>query len=213
MMTIGTQHRPLRELVADRIVQMIMDGDLKPGERLYEEHIAQELGVSRNPVRESIRALEATGLVEVLPRRGAHVTVFDNDDLKQLLEVRVQLEGFAAELAATNHNEKDIAELDRCISEGSAASKANDRVTAAECHRAFHEAVESAAGNPHITSTVAPLRQQTELVFSMLADQRSDISWDEHRRVRAAIVSGDAAAARTAASEHIQSVIASLSAT
>lgn len=209
-MTIGRNHRTLREVVADEIRDRILRGDLQPGDRLYEEEIADELGVSRNPVRESIRALEATGLIEVIPRRGAYVSNFDHDDLRQLLEVRSVLEAYAAELAAANRTDDDLAELDRCITEGTAASAADDLVTAAECHRDFHLAVERASGNPHIATTVGPLRHRTELVFSVLSDRRSMLSWEEHRRIRDAIAAGDPSQARTRAIEHMTGVVGDL---
>lgn len=206
-MTVGGQHRTLRELVADSILERIMRGDLPPGTRLYEDRLAAELGVSRNPVRESIRALEATGLVEVIPRRGAYVADVDHADLVQLLDVRSVLEARAAELAATRVTDDDIAELDRCIAEGIDASRRDDLLRAAECHRDFHLAVERASGNRYIGETAGPLRHRTELVFSMLADFRSTLSWEEHRRLRDAIVAGDTSLARARALEHMTGVI------
>ena len=92
MGTIGESYRPLREVVAEEIRAMIVRGDLAPGERLLEDRLAEQLGVSRNPVREAIRSLEATGLVEVVPRRGAYVSRLDVEDARQLLEVRGILE-------------------------------------------------------------------------------------------------------------------------
>jgi len=72
-MSVGTTHRTLREIVSDEVRAMIMRGELQPGERLFEDRLAERLGVSRNPVREAIRALEGTGLawsvVRVAPER------------------------------------------------------------------------------------------------------------------------------------------------
>lgn len=209
-MSIGREHRPLREMVADEIRSMILRGDLEPGDRLHENKIAEVLGVSRNPVREAIRALEATGLIEVTPRIGASVTSFDVEDLCQLLEVRSVLEAFAAELAARNRTAADVAEIDRCLVEGRKASTSNDLVTAAECHRDFHLAIERASGNEYIERTVSPLRHRTELVFSVLSDSRAMLSWDQHQMIREAISAGDPAAAHGAALDHMRSVIAEL---
>jgi len=208
--TIGGDHRPLREIVTDEIRDMILRGDLRPGDRLHEKKIADSLGVSRNPVREAIRALEVTGLIDVTPRIGASVSTFDIDDLCQLLDVLCRLEAFAAELAAVNHQPEDLAEIDRCITEGRAASAANDQVLAAKCHSELHRATESASGNEHIESSVGPLRSRTLLAFSVIADRRWMLSWDEHQEIRDAIQSGDGIVARESVHKHIQSVIAEL---
>jgi DNA-binding GntR family transcriptional regulator len=129
------------------------------------------------------------------------------------LEVRSVLEAFAAEVAAKNRTDEDIAEIDRCLTEGRKASKANDLVTAAECHRDFHLAIERATGNVHIERTVAPLRHRTELVFSVLADSRGMLSWDEHQKIRDALAAGDPVAAQEATANHMRSVIAELPST
>lgn len=104
-------HRTLREVVADEIREMIRRGDLRPGERLLEDRLAEQLGVSRNPVREAIRALENTGLVEVIPRRGAHVATLDPERAVKLLELRSVLEAFAAQLAAQRRTAEQLEEI------------------------------------------------------------------------------------------------------
>ncbi len=101
---LGDAHKTLREVAADEIRAMIRRGDLQPGERLLEDRLAEELGVSRNPIREAIRILENTGLVEVKPRRGAHVATLDPARAVELLELRSVLEAFAAQLAAAGRS-------------------------------------------------------------------------------------------------------------
>lgn len=191
---------------------MILRGELAAGERLLEDRLADQLGVSRNPVREAIRSLEATGLVEVVPRRGAYVSRIDVDDVRKLLEVRGLLEGFAAETAAAGRDSALVDRLDRIMAEGRKAASSGNNVRAAELHRDFHLAIEDAVGNPYLAQVTQPLRHRTELVFSLLADARGDLSWDEHRRIRDAIATGDRDAARDAVRHHLGGVIASVSA-
>jgi len=212
MGTIGERYRPLREIVAEEIRAMIVRGELAPGERLLEDRLAEQLGVSRNPVREAIRSLEATGLVEVMPRRGAYVSRIDVDDARKLLEVRGILEGFAAETAAAHANAALVNTLDRIIDEGHRASKAGNNVRAAELHRDFHLAIEQMAANPYLEQVTQPLRQRTEMVFSLLVDARGGLSWDEHARIRDAIAAGDRAAAKQAVHDHLHAVIESVQA-
>lgn len=205
--SIGGSRLTLREAVADEIREMIRSGELAPGERLLEDRLAELLEVSRNPVREAIRALEATGLVEVIPRRGAYVTRLDTDQAVELLELRAVLESYAAELAARRRDDADVAAMRRILEAGREATAVGDVVAAALHHREFHLAVEAAARHPHLGPVVEPLRAQTELVFSLLVDQRGLVGWEQHVDIMRAIERGDAAAARAATARHMESVL------
>jgi DNA-binding GntR family transcriptional regulator len=211
--TIGQSHRTLREVVADEIRAMISSGELQQGERLYEDRLAEQLGVSRNPVREAIRALEATGLVEVISRRGAYVSRLEPAQLRQILDLRSVIEAYAAELAAQHRSDDDLARLRACVANGRRASANNDIVAAAAFHRDFHLAVEHASGNEYLETVVAPLRHKTELVFSMLADSRGLLGWDEHQKILDAIESKDAGTAKSCTFAHMESVMRDLATT
>lgn len=204
---LGKTHRTLREVVADEIRAMIRSGELAPGQRLLEDALADQLGVSRNPVREALRALEQTGLVEVLPRRGAYVATLDPAKAGELLELRAVLESFAAQLAAQRCTPEQLAEIRQWASAGREATAANDIVRAASAHRQFHLAIERAAANPFLPTAVEPLRAQTELVFSMLVDRRGLIGWSEHEEILAAIEAGDPESAGRATRRHMNSVL------
>jgi DNA-binding GntR family transcriptional regulator len=200
-------------MVADEIRTMIINGELQQGERLFEDRLAEYLGVSRNPVREAIRALEGTGLVEVISRRGAYVSKLDPMKIRQLLELRSVIEAYAAEQAAHNRNDDDLERLRSILDGGRKASANNDLVTAAARHREFHIAIEDASGNEYLGTVVAPMRHQTELVFSMLADSRGLMGWDEHQAILDAIERGDAEHARVCTFEHMASVMRDLAET
>jgi len=206
-MRLGDSYRPLREVVAEQLRSMILSGELGPGERLLEDKIAESLGVSRNPVREAIRTLESTGLVEVLPRRGAYVCQPDLDEVRQLLDLRAVLEGHAAEILARTAPPEIIDRLRDLLDEGASAAADGNTVRAAEIHVEFHRTIEDAAGNPYLQHAIEPVRQRTELVFSMLLEDRSDTGWDEHRAILDAVASGDSDRARIAVRRHIDSVV------
>lgn len=208
-MTDNDTELPLREVVAGKLRLMILNGELKPGQRLVEGQLAERLGVSRNPVREAIRSLEATGLIEVVPRRGAHVCAIDQCEVHHIQQIRILVEGYAVEQAAKLQDPDSIERIRECVQEGRAATERGDAVTAALRHRDFHIAVEKAAGIPFLQQVLDPLRQQTELVFSVVTDSRGDITWEEHEDIFDAIMSGDAPRAREMSRRHIVNALAS----
>ena len=201
------EHKPLREVVADALRQLIIDGELAPGERLVEGHLAERLGVSRNPIREAIRSLEAVGLIEVVQRRGAYVAQIDATDIRLMQEVRNVLDRWIVQAAALRHDDGDIKQIDETIRQGREASEAGDIVRAAEQHRAFHLAIEAATKNPYATLAMNSLRQRAELIFSMMVHRRGPVAWDDHEAIRNAIVRRDTEASARLMNAHLDDVV------
>lgn len=122
-------YKPLREVIFDTLREAIIAGELKPGERLMEVKLAEKMGVSRTPVREAIRKLELEGLVEMLPRKGAHVAELSVKDIMDVLEVRATLDGLATALAAERITDEEIKKLEHVHSQFlNYANKDNCRV-------------------------------------------------------------------------------------
>ena len=101
-------YKPLRELVCENIRQAIIDGTFSPGERLMEIQLADEMGVSRTPVREAIRKLELEGFVVMIPRRGTYVADISIKDINEVYEIRTSLDVLAAGLAAERINDDEL---------------------------------------------------------------------------------------------------------
>ena len=110
-------YKPLRELVCECIRQAIIDGTFSPGERLMEIQMADEMGVSRTPVREAIRKLELEGFVVMIPRRGTYVADISIRDINEIYEIRACLDELAAGLAAERITDEELETLNRLLVE------------------------------------------------------------------------------------------------
>jgi DNA-binding GntR family transcriptional regulator len=134
--------------VRDELHHAILEGVLKPGERLRAEALAQRFGTSRTPIREALLQLEAQGLVEVEPNRGAVVKAFDAADLRDLYEVRALLEPAAAARAATRITDTQITELERLCDDH---APVEEQIASNE---AFHRIITEAAGSPRLSTAM-----------------------------------------------------------
>ncbi|WP_344212728.1 GntR family transcriptional regulator [Kribbella sancticallisti] len=202
--TIGGDHLALRDQVLVELRRRIVDGEYAQGERLTENRLADDFGVSRNPVREALRVVEAEGFVRILPRRGAVVATLDESAIRDLFAVREQLETLAAGLAAERATEADVARLRTLLDQASAATEAEDFDRVAELNSALHLAVIDISGNRWLASLSAAMYQHVHWVFRVGAAQRAPHSWKEHIRVVDAIAAGDRAAATQAARQHVE---------
>jgi DNA-binding GntR family transcriptional regulator len=198
--TIGDSHRPLRDKVVDELRRRIIDGVYEPGHRLTEERLADDFGVSRNPVREAIRMLEADGFLIAIPRRGAVVASMSPRDVEDLFDVRAALEVLAARLAAERAGPSGTAALDRLL----AAARAT-RLPAelAALNTEFHATVCALSGNTLLAGMMEALHGRLQWVYRQSAVERAPYSWAEHDDLAAAIRAGDVEAAGAAALTHV----------
>jgi DNA-binding GntR family transcriptional regulator len=201
--TIGADHVALREQVLTELRRRIVDGEYAQGERLTETRLADDFGVSRNPVREALRVVEAEGFVQILPRRGAVVATLDDTAVRDLFAVRQQLETLAAGLAAERADAADVARLRRLLDDANKASEAKDFDQLAELNSAFHRAVIEVSGNRWLHSISAAMYHHVHWVFRVGAAQRAPHSTEEHIRLVDAIAAKDPDAASTAAGVHV----------
>jgi len=198
--TIGARHRPLRDKVVGELRRRIIDGVYRPGDRLTEERLADDFGVSRNPVREAIRVLEAEGFLIAQPRRGAMVASMSVQDIEDLFDVRLSLEALAAALAAERAGATGSAALDKLLARARATKRMADL---AALNTRFHATICALSGNALLTGLMESLHGRLQWVYRQSAETRAASSWAEHEELAAAIRAGDAETAARAARTHV----------
>jgi DNA-binding GntR family transcriptional regulator len=199
---------PLSKLVSERIRGQILDGSRKPGERLIEDRLSIELGVSRVPVREALRGLSAEGLVQISPGRGASVAEITPQVVAELVEVRALLEGLNARLAAQRHDPAIVAQLRDTLERGNAAAKAGTSEQLARLNAEFHERLTEASRNSVLGEMMRGLRERTGLAFAINSRHRARDDWQEHSGILQAVIEGDEELAALLATRHVQNAAA-----
>jgi DNA-binding GntR family transcriptional regulator len=200
---LGEDHSSLHDRVVTELRQAILSGRLKPGERLVEGRLADELGVSRNPVREAIRALASEGLIEVTARRGAAVATMTEQEARETIEVRALLEGHNARLAARRQDKQIIKRIEAVLNKGTAAVAARRFEQLFDLNQQFHRELAAAGQNTVLGDIMQRLRERTAMLFSPMNPARQARNWDEHAAILRAIIEGDERTAATLASEHV----------
>jgi len=200
---LGKRHGSLSKVVADSLRRDILFGQRKPGDRLVEDRLSTELGVSRVPIREALRLLAAEGLVEVQPRRGASVAEFSAEVAHDLVEARAMLEGLNARLAARHRAPAIIAELRQVLAEGNLAAQSGNVADLVRLNGEFHDKLAEAGRNSILWDIMRTLRERTSLVFAANTARRSQQDWDEHSRILAAVIEGDEELSLLLATRHV----------
>jgi len=200
---LGEEHASLHGQVIAELRQAILTGRLKGGDRLVEGKLADELGVSRNPVREAIRVLASEGLVDVAARRGASVAVMSDQEARETIEVRALLEGQNARLAARRHDKELIKRIEAVLKKGTAAVAASRFDQLFLLNQQFHDALAAAGQNRVLGELLQKLRDRTAMLFAPMSPSRQSRSWNEHAQILRAIIDGDERAAAALAAEHV----------
>ncbi|MGN0168986.1 MAG: GntR family transcriptional regulator [Acetatifactor sp.] len=196
---------PLRDVVFNTLRQAILTGELKPGERLMEIHLANKLGVSRTPIREAIRKLELEGLVTMIPRRGAEVAQITEKSMNDVLEVRRALDALCVELACDRITEDGLESLKQACIGFEAAIKTKDAKKIAQADVALHDIIVQATGNQRLIQLVNNLSEQMyRYRFEYIKDTKQHENLvEEHRIIYESILKKDKATAAWAARTHI----------
>ena len=181
----------LRDQVYARLEELIINGTLRPGDRLLEADLAEQLEVSRNPVREALTILAHSGWVDLRPRHGAVVHTPTAKEINDFFRIRGVLEEEGARLAARNATEADIVQLRTLLDDGVAAVQADDEARTAQANSTFHDYVTGIADNQVLDEVLGLMKRRLRWYFAPVARLRGQGSWDEHRELVDALASHD----------------------
>ena len=198
-------HKPLREIVYEELKRQIMVGEIQPGTRMMEVELADEMGVSRTPVREAIRKMEKEGLVTIEPRRGAYASDISVQEMLDVLEVRQDLEGMAAAIAAKKIQPDQKNQLRELGERYKKAIESGDIAEIIDLDEEFHKSIVGISDNKTLIQMVSKL-QELALRFRYLYYEdfsRFRNQPAEHHLITEAIISGDSDSARRLAEEHL----------
>ncbi len=198
-------HPSLVDRLVDHVSGRIVSGDLPPGAKVTEEEIASDFGVSRTPVREAVKRLAELGLIVVRPRRGLEVVAVDERDVREITQLRAELETFALRLAMPRMTLADIRELEAISGACEALLGGGNRPRIFRADSRWHLAIAACSGNRHLEEALRRLDVKVQLcrMFLCLSDSKVRSSVRFHRRILAAIRKGDAAGAEGLLREHI----------
>ncbi|WP_223281314.1 GntR family transcriptional regulator [Streptomyces antnestii] len=192
----------MRERVLAELRQEIIDGRLRPGDRLVERELADRLGVSRVPVREAIRALLTDGFVTFETPRRAVVRTLTRTDVTELFELREALEVYATGLAAQRATRADLDGLEELLDRAAVATRAGDAAAITEANTRIHDRILATAGNGLLISVMEPVDGRLRWLT------RRNEEWPqlltEHRELYEAIASRDPEKARASALAHVR---------
>lgn len=204
-------HLSLQERTYQTLRNAILDGQLGVGERIYEAKLAEQLGVSRNPVRESVRRLQQDGLVDVRPRGGIYVASISIGDADDIYRVRGALEALAASLAAERITDSELADLKELAFGQAGEGRGSDGSTVTAADK-FHRAVHEYAHSPVLLEPLRLLYGRV-LHFRNITLQlpgRANTAAEGHIEIYQAIAMRDSARAKLVMREHIEGARISL---
>ena len=156
---------PLRQSVHDALIDLIVGGELPPGQHMVETDLARQLGVSRQPIREALHRMETEGWVDLRPSQGAFVHVPTGSEVDELLDVRALLEAETARLAARAATGAQVARLREICAAGQEAAGQDDLSRAAEANDSFHAEIALAAGNSVLAELAGIVGRRVQLVL------------------------------------------------
>ena len=196
----------IRDSVFSILRNAILDKKLEPGQRLVERSIAEQLGISRTPVREAIHKLELERLVTHIPRKGVVVTGFTKADIVEILVIRTSLEALICNIAASKIRPRDLERLESLAKQVSDEHGKGNLKKSNQLNDKFHEIIYRAAESPRLYDFLNTLQEYvskfTQVAYSKPG--RSEEVWVEHNEIIEALRSHDSSGAEAAAKRHTE---------
>ncbi len=183
--SIGISRRYLHDEVADRMRELINEGELEPRARVNEGELTERFGISRTPLREAIKILATEGLLELLPNRGARVASISRNELEEMIEIIAGLEATACDLACRTMTEDELAAIEAKHRAMVAAFEGRDEATYFRLNREIHEAIMEASRNTKLRSLYIGLTGRIQR--SRYSAHQTEEQWaqavNEHERM------------------------------
>jgi DNA-binding GntR family transcriptional regulator len=208
--SVKTDSTTVAEAVTKRLREEIQSGELGPGERLRQAHVAADYGVSTTPVRESFVKLEREGLLVSSAHRGVVVFEPTTEELNELYEIRIPLESLATELAVPNLTDEDFVLLQESLEGMKQSGETGDSELGANMHEQFHMTIYKAANRPRLLRLIESLRSSSQAylgLFVAAADTRVLNTEDEHQAIYDACAARSPKKAVAAMSQHLRNTV------
>lgn len=183
--------------------EAIVSGVLQPGQRLRAEVLAEHYGVSRIPVREALRSLEAAGWVKIRPRYGVYVAERSEQELRDLFDVRAVLEGHVARRAAESRTDGDVEGLRRAVAASRQAAERGDGAALPGLSGDFYARLRAATHNAVLQATAEELAKRARFYFATVSDDLGRNWVETHEHLLEAVEAQDGDRAERVSREHI----------
>ena len=195
----------LPEKICASLEEAILQGKVRPGDRLIENELSNSFGISRGPLREAFRLMEKEGLIKMIPRKGAVVHPLSREDLSEVYEVISVLEGLAGRLFCERGTKEDLARLKKIYNGMEAQVKGNNLSKYEKLNREFHDIFISGSGNKRIKQICNTFQKQIRWFqkITLSFAGRQEISLKEHRRMLDAFSKRDSERAEREVREHM----------
>lgn len=196
----------IRDLVFSTLRNAILDGKLKPEERLVERDIAEQLGISRTPVREAIRKLELEKLVTHIPRKGVVVSKFSKVDVLEIMEIRKVLEGLICSIAAAKIKVKDLDRLDSTLKQIQDEHSKGNQKKVNQLNDRFHEIIYRSAESPRLYEFLNTMLEYIHKFAHVAYTKpgRTEEALIEHTKIALALRNRDCQEAEEVAKLHVE---------